>query len=171
MGEHQSTGRSPAKLLMGRNLKTGLNWLRPNVSYEMERSNIRQKVAHDEHSHMREFEIAQPVWVHNEINSGWREGVIKSRTGRYSYLVESKDRMVRKHADQLRKREVAKEMEKSGPGKENGENMESEREEENIKNKESDIVEILENVEDNGKLETRKSQRARKPTNRLIEEL
>ncbi|XP_065318025.1 uncharacterized protein LOC135928600 [Gordionus sp. m RMFG-2023] len=120
---------------------------------------------------MREFEIAQPVWVHNEINSGWREGIIKSRTGRYSYLVESKDRMVRKHADQLRKREVAKEMEKSGPGKDNGENMESEREEENIKNKESDIVEILENVEDNGKLETRKSQRARKPTNRLIEEL
>ncbi|XP_065323102.1 uncharacterized protein LOC135930249 [Gordionus sp. m RMFG-2023] len=108
MGEHQSTGRSPAKLLLGRNLKTGLYWLRPNVSYEMERLNIRQKVAHDEHSHMREFEIAQPVWVHNEINSGWREGVIKSRTGRYSYLVKSKDRMVRKHADQLRKKEVAK---------------------------------------------------------------
>ncbi|CAK9296026.1 unnamed protein product [Gordionus sp. m RMFG-2023] len=45
MDEHQSTGRSPAKLLLGRNLKTGLNWLHPNVRDEMERSNIRQSSA------------------------------------------------------------------------------------------------------------------------------
>ncbi|CAK9295501.1 unnamed protein product [Gordionus sp. m RMFG-2023] len=61
LGEHSSTGRSPAKIMFGRQLKTSLDWIRPNAEHEIVRANDKQSLHHDLHSKEREFEISQPI--------------------------------------------------------------------------------------------------------------
>ncbi|XP_065313726.1 igE-binding protein-like [Gordionus sp. m RMFG-2023] len=55
------------KGLFGRQLKTSLDWIRPNAEHEIVRANDRQSLHHDFHSKEREFEISQPIWLNNEI--------------------------------------------------------------------------------------------------------
>ncbi|XP_065321234.1 uncharacterized protein LOC135928705 [Gordionus sp. m RMFG-2023] len=151
LGEHSSTERSPAKIMFGRQLKTSLDWIRPNAEHEIVRANDRQSLHHDLHSKEREFEISQPVWLNNENTNGWREGVIKERIGLYSYIVESSGKTLRKHADQLRNRLV-------------------------IPNHESslEVTEMVVPVNEantNTNTTLRCSSRNRKPTKRFIEEI
>ncbi|XP_065323803.1 uncharacterized protein LOC135930928 [Gordionus sp. m RMFG-2023] len=83
LGERSSTGRSPAKIMLGR--------LRPNAEHEIVKANYRQSHLHNLHSKEREFEISQPVWLNNENTNGWRE---RERN------------TLRRHADQLKNRLV-----------------------------------------------------------------
>ncbi len=60
---HTTTISSPAQLLMGRRLKTHLDFLRPNLAAQVEKSQYRQKQNHDHSSHERHFTIGDQVFV------------------------------------------------------------------------------------------------------------
>ncbi|XP_065320533.1 uncharacterized protein LOC135928107 [Gordionus sp. m RMFG-2023] len=107
LGEHSSTGRSPAKIMFSRQIRTNLDWARPEVGKEIDKTNDKQNQEHETHSNFREFDVGQHVWVRNETAKGWREGVIQDRKGLYSYVVKTPDRVIRKHADQLRDRLIS----------------------------------------------------------------
>ncbi|CAK9301847.1 unnamed protein product [Gordionus sp. m RMFG-2023] len=89
LGEHSSTRKSPAKIMFGRQIRTNLDWARPEVGKEIDKANDKQNQERDTHSNFREFDVGQHVWVRNETTKGWREGVIQDRKGLYSYVVKT----------------------------------------------------------------------------------
>ena len=58
---HATTGVSPCSLFLGRNLRTHLDLLKPNVGARVVSQQDKQKAYHDRHGRYRELEIRQPV--------------------------------------------------------------------------------------------------------------
>ena len=54
---HSTTGSSPAELMFGRNLRSRLDQVQPNVSEKVEAQQENQKSAHDNHAHNRPLEV------------------------------------------------------------------------------------------------------------------
>ena len=103
---HQTTGRSPAKLLMGRELTTWLSLVHPDVTVQVENNKYQQKRNHDQTSVYRNFQINDPVYVLNPgCGTKWLSGIIIDNIGEMMFLVKLCDgRCTRKHVDQLRLR-------------------------------------------------------------------
>jgi transposase InsO family protein len=100
---HQTTGKSPAEMLYGRQLRCKLSILKPNVTDNIDEALVRQKKNHDLHTRWREFSPGEPVWVKHKGDK-FREGVVLRRTGPVSYIIEEEGKECRRHADHLRKR-------------------------------------------------------------------
>ena len=60
---HATTGRSPAELLLGRQPRSRLDLLHPDVSGRVQESQARQQRAHDSHSRARAFQVGDRVDV------------------------------------------------------------------------------------------------------------
>ena len=60
---HKSTGRSPAKLLLGRRIRTKLDLLKPDINHYMDKALTQQKVYHDTKAKFSSFSIGDLVWV------------------------------------------------------------------------------------------------------------
>ncbi|XP_065318806.1 uncharacterized protein LOC135926803 [Gordionus sp. m RMFG-2023] len=101
--EHSSTGRIPAKLFMGRRLNTLLDWVKPSITEKLETSVVKHNQLNK--GIHRDFGKNELVWTKNPLEKGWHEGKIINQKVKFSYNVEEKDKIVRKHADQLRIRE------------------------------------------------------------------
>ena len=99
---HKSTGRAPAKMLMGRKLRTKLDLLKPDPLSYMDQAVVKQKLYHDQGAKLRIFRDGDEVWVQRPTSKRYDEGIIVRRTGDVSYLVETGGQVKRKHADQLR---------------------------------------------------------------------
>ncbi len=95
---HTSTGQTPAKLLLGRELRTNLDLLHPQPK-------PMKRIMPPPSQAPRAFEKRQPVWVrfYNGPHK-WRSGVVRAVTGPLSYEVQVGDQMHSRHADQLRAR-------------------------------------------------------------------
>lgn len=104
---HKTTGKSPAELFLGRRIQTRLDRLKPDPRRKMEKEVWKQKTYHDVKARIRSFEEGQDVWVKNELEPGWRPGVVGRKTGELSYEVNVGGQAKRKHADQLRERSGA----------------------------------------------------------------
>ena len=60
-----TTGRTPAELLFGRNLRTRFDLLKPDVTVRVENQQMKQKARHDERAEERCFQAGEHVFVKN----------------------------------------------------------------------------------------------------------
>ena len=60
---HTTTGRTPASLFLGRELRTRLTLLRPNVGEKVMDLQAKQKATHDAHAHIGEFYLGDRILV------------------------------------------------------------------------------------------------------------
>uniref|UniRef100_H3A350 Integrase catalytic domain-containing protein n=1 Tax=Latimeria chalumnae TaxID=7897 RepID=H3A350_LATCH len=92
------TGKSPAKLLFGRQIKTHLELLHPDEAECVKHQQQEQKERHDLYAKDTQFYVKAAVYVTNFSNGPcWLKGVITRKTGPVSYLVELLDGRVVHH--------------------------------------------------------------------------
>ena len=101
---HSTTGNTPAKLLLGRNLRTRLDLLRPNTAAHVESKQWNQKVSHDNSILAPSFTVSQPVLIRvYGHNHKWTRGSILKSTGSLSYVIKLPNGSTcRRHQDQLK---------------------------------------------------------------------
>lgn len=102
---HSTTGVPPSELLFGRNIRTRLDMLRPDVGGRVRDKQSQQKEYHDQHSTTRVFHIGDTVWVWN-LRDGprWVPGVVSDQLGPLSYMVQVSDgNLWRRHVDHIRR--------------------------------------------------------------------
>ena len=89
---------------MGRDLRTRLDLLKPDVGAQVRRQQGCQKMYHDLHSRTREFAVGQTVWTRN-MREGprWVPGSVVEKLGPVSFLVRvSSGELWRRHVDHIR---------------------------------------------------------------------
>ena len=105
---HTSTGETPAKLLMGRQLRSHLSLLHPDLEHKVSTAQERQKQTHDKAAHERQLEPGDPVLARNYTGDRkWSQGTILEQTGPVSATVQVGDTVIRRHDDQLQKSTTA----------------------------------------------------------------
>ena len=117
--KHPTTGRTPASLFLGRELRTRLSLFRPNVGEKVMDSQAKPKATHDVHARMlREFYPGDRVLVkHLRKEDTWWPGSVAERSGPRSYVVVVNDgRVWKRHVDHLRRDSMERAV--SDPGRE-----------------------------------------------------
>ncbi|KAK8771636.1 hypothetical protein V5799_025120 [Amblyomma americanum] len=111
---HATTGKSPAKLLMGRKLSTVLERLHPDLQSGVQQEQVMQR----RNQAVRLFEVGDRVFMRNYLyGPKWLPGIVDAVTGPVSYLVVTKDgRQWRRHVDQLRSRSASYALDSSTSG-------------------------------------------------------
>ena len=103
---HSTTGVSPSQLLMGRRLTTVLDRMIPDVASRVHDQQLNQKAGHDRGTKQRTFVAGEEVGAKNFTSATpkWLRGKIVRCRGPVSYDIELEyQRVVRRHADHLRK--------------------------------------------------------------------
>ena len=103
---HTTTGVSPAELLLGRQLRTHLTLLQPDVAARVHTKQGQQKAGHDQHARSRIFDIQDKVFVRN-FGGGekWLPGVVSDCKGPLSFIITLEDGRTKKcHIDHMRAR-------------------------------------------------------------------
>ena len=97
-------GRSPTELLLGRQPRSQLDLLHPDVSGRVQGSQARQQRAHDRHARARAFQVGDRVYVRNLLGSPeWMEGTTLDKTGPVSFRIRLSDgRTWKPHIDHVR---------------------------------------------------------------------
>ena len=62
---HSTTGRSPAELMLGRQPRSRLDLLKPNITQKVEQKQLNQKLTHDKSSVTRVFQEGEEVYSRN----------------------------------------------------------------------------------------------------------
>ena len=104
--KHPTAGRTPASLFLGRELRTRLSLLRPNVGEKVMDSQAKQKAAHDVHARMlRESYPGDRILVRDlRKEDTWWPGSAAERSGPRSYVVVLNDgRVWKRHVDHVRR--------------------------------------------------------------------
>ena len=97
---HQTTGMSPAVMLNGRNLRTRLSLMKPDMSAKVARNQLTQ--ADYRRGRDRQFMEGDRVLARNYTKTGkWNHGVVTARTGPVSYAVITDNGCIKRHTDQL----------------------------------------------------------------------
>ena len=101
---HATTGVSPCKLFLGRDLRTRLHMLEPQLGTKVRSSQATQKAPHDRQAKSRDFFVGQEVMARNpRSRANYLPGVVVQRLGPLSFLVEVGDGIVwRRHVDHLK---------------------------------------------------------------------
>ncbi len=74
----QTTGVSPAEMLLGRRPRSRLDILRPLTAERVENQQLHQKSKHDAHAHDRSMQAGEPVFVLNyHQGNKWLPGTIE----------------------------------------------------------------------------------------------
>ncbi|XP_053686293.1 uncharacterized protein K02A2.6-like [Sabethes cyaneus] len=98
---HAETGESPAKLFLGRNVRTRLDLVRPqNLNT---RISEKQQAAFD--PSFRSFELGQHVYVlsGNPRMDKWISGIVAARLGDLHYEVVYNGKRLKRHVNQMRR--------------------------------------------------------------------
>ena len=105
---HTTTGVPPAELLMGRHLRSHLDFLCPNVAGRVCTKQQKQKVGHDQIAQQRQFHVGDNVFIRNfSLGPKWLPGSILEERGPCSFIIELEDgQNVRQHIDHIRIRTV-----------------------------------------------------------------
>ena len=102
---HAVTGRSPAEMMFGRNLRTRFDLLRPDLHADLSRKQERRAAHYEKEGKMHEFAEGEPIFARfYQGATKWRAGTIMRRTGPVSYEVQIGDQIQSRHASQLHKR-------------------------------------------------------------------
>ena len=103
---HKTTGVSPAELSINRRPRCCLDFLFPDVSERVERSQRKQKENHDNSKTLRMFAPGDKILAKNfrSSNPKWLSGEIIRSTGPLSYLIKLSNGVeTRCHVDHIRK--------------------------------------------------------------------
>ena len=92
------TGKTPAELLYGRNIRTRLDLMRPD---DGRAAKWTQKMVDDAGGRHRLFHEGQEVWARSYSGPKWKRGKILAKTGPVSYEVDVGAAVWSRHADQL----------------------------------------------------------------------
>ncbi|KOB68760.1 Gag-pol polyprotein [Operophtera brumata] len=98
---HSLTGKTPSQLLLGRNIRTHYDVIRPNIEDRVrERQNIMRQQCNNK---VRNFEVGDEVQFKQFRNNKtfWEKGVIVKRSGPVSYQVRHNNKVFRKHVDHI----------------------------------------------------------------------
>ncbi|XP_049876804.1 uncharacterized protein K02A2.6-like isoform X1 [Pectinophora gossypiella] len=100
---HCTTGESPASLMLGRQLRTKLDVMRPDCEDRVRK--VQQKQSGN-HGIQRELHLGDDVWLRQyQGESRWLPGRVTQRTSTTDYRVTDQlGRESHKHIDQLRRR-------------------------------------------------------------------
>ena len=101
---HATTGVSPSTLFLGRELRTKLDLLVPQLESGVSQKQARQKMQHDHRAKFRELQIGQNMMArHFRPGPKYIYGEIVEKKGPLSYLVKVSDGVVwHTHIDQLK---------------------------------------------------------------------
>ncbi len=105
---HATTQRSPCSLFIGRDIRTRLDLLRPNLQDQVLSKQAAQKDQHDHHARSRSMEVGQPVMAKNMLpGDNWIPGVILKQLGPVSFLVDvGEGRTWKRHLDHIKVRDL-----------------------------------------------------------------
>ena len=101
------TGRTPAELMVKRQLRTRLTLLKPNLEEAVESKQLKQKFYHDKSQVERIFRVNESVRVRipdkglKSRSVKWSPGVVLKACGARWYLVQVGDSTRHVHADNL----------------------------------------------------------------------
>ena len=103
---HSTTGSTPAQLLMGRQLRSRLDLLRPSLGARVQQQQERQKLHSDKSVPLRSFALSDPVYVSDlPAKDAWLPGVVTKELGSRTFEIRLSDnRTVRRHIDHIRDR-------------------------------------------------------------------
>ncbi|XP_055543310.1 uncharacterized protein K02A2.6-like [Wyeomyia smithii] len=101
--------KSPAELLLGRNLRTGMDLLKPPTLFYKQTDFKQEDQFNRKHgTKARNYDAKDLVWakVHRNNTWSWEPGRVLGRIGRviYNVWLPAKRDLVRSHANQLKKR-------------------------------------------------------------------
>ena len=101
---HSTTGISPSELLIGRQLRSRLDFLKPNMEERVVAKQQKQKESHDQHCRDCTFSVGERVYAKNyRKGQRWLSGSIVDKTGPVSFKVKLQDgKIICCHQDQLR---------------------------------------------------------------------
>ena len=95
---HATTALSPAQLLLGRNVRTRLDLIKPDDT-----RGVDKKLLQSNNSTLKFFVNDQYVWVCNyRRGPNWVRGTVIERTGPVLFRVKVNDQTWRRHVEQLR---------------------------------------------------------------------
>lgn len=104
---HNATGESPAKVLLGRAVRTRLDCLKPDREQRVTDLQRRQREAAG--GTQRAFDIGDLVWYRRynvgNSQSKWEAGQVLERIGETDYTIASSVGVTHRHINQLRKRD------------------------------------------------------------------
>lgn len=105
---HSTTGVSPAELLFGRQIRSHLDQVKPNLSNKVILKQASQKKYHDYGTRTHSFQIGDTVFIQNQTSGPkWLAGQIQEIKGPVSYSIILQDgRVMKRHVDQIRSRAV-----------------------------------------------------------------
>jgi hypothetical protein len=96
-----TTGETPATLFLGRNIKSRLDLVKPNLNKSVTNKQADQQKPRS-YNKNRELNVGQAVWVRQYHNSKWTIGTIINKLGPRNYEVEVAPGVVwKRHIEQL----------------------------------------------------------------------
>lgn len=101
---HSTTGVAPAELLLGRRPRCCLDFVKPDLSQQVQRKQLTQ-IAKEGGRSNKHFEVGAQILAKN-FSSGrfWLKGTILRASGPRSYQIELTDgRIIRRHINHIRK--------------------------------------------------------------------
>lgn len=103
---HTTTVVTPAELLMGRQLRTHLNLIHPDIAAHVQQKQERQRAGQHKRAKERTVTVGEQVYVRTlPTGTSWIPGVVREQRGPKSYLVELNNGCVfRRHIDHIRHR-------------------------------------------------------------------
>jgi hypothetical protein len=106
---YSTTNETPPKLFLGRNLRTRLSLINPNIQINVSRNQMNTTFQEKRTKNSRYFEDGQSVIARDYRGKGnkWTSGIIKEREGPLMYKVEIEPGTIwRRHINQLRDSEI-----------------------------------------------------------------
>ena len=106
---HSTTGVSPSSLFLGREVRTRLDLLHPDLASRVYKKQSEQKAYHDQHSRERSISLGQSVMVLN-LRPGpkWLPGEVINKLGPLTFLVKlSSGIILKRHIDHIRSDYIA----------------------------------------------------------------
>ncbi len=99
---HSTTGSTPSKLFLQREVRTRLSLVKPDTARLVAANQSKMKAYHDQHAKLREFSCGQPVLARDHRSQGWQPATVLERKAPHSYTVVMPDgRIWNRHADHL----------------------------------------------------------------------
>ena len=101
---HATTNESPSMLLYGRNSRTRIDILKPEIRNIVNRKQLKMMDSKQVEPTIKQYKVGEPVLVrdYRANPQKWEKGHIHSRTGPVSYKVNvGNDILWRRHSDQL----------------------------------------------------------------------
>jgi transposase InsO family protein len=106
---YSTTNETPPKLFLGRNLRTRLRLIKPDIQINVSRNQMNTTFQEKRTKNSRYFEDGQSVIARDYRGKGnkWTSGIIKEREGPLMYKVEIEPGTIwRRHINQLRDSEI-----------------------------------------------------------------